>query len=85
MKIPSIEYKIKEVDWSKEQKLLAKESHHIYHLYGSDALSEIYFTENKTALLVMEMSNQSAAVQAPDTLPLVPSGSIKFEVMALRP
>ena len=85
MKILAIENEIEGVDWANSEDLLKDEAQHVYGLYLSDYLREIYFTENKNAILVMETEDKKAAIKLLDALPLVKSGKIKFEVMELRP
>lgn len=85
MKILAIENEIEDVEWDNLEDLLRDEAQHVYNLYLSDSLREIYFTENKNAILVMETEDKKAAIKLLDTLPLVKSGKIKFEVMELRP
>jgi len=85
MKILAIENEMKGVEWDNLGDLLKEEAQHVYNLYLSDSLREIYFTENKNAILVMETEDKKAAIKLLDTLPLVKSGKIKFEVMELRP
>ncbi len=85
MKILAIENEIEGVEWDNLEDLLKEEAQHVYNLYLSDSLREIYFTENKNAILVMETEDKKTAIKLLDTLPLVKSGKIKFEVMELRP
>jgi len=85
MKILAIEKETEGIDWNDLTDLLKEEAHHVYKLYLSGVLREIYFTENKNAVLVLEVLNKDEAVELLDTLPLVKSGKIKFEVMALNP
>ncbi|MBK7232046.1 MAG: superoxide dismutase [Saprospiraceae bacterium] len=85
MKILAIEKEIEEVEWDNLGDLLQEEAHHVYHLYLSDSLREIYFTENKNAILILETEDKKTAINLLDTLPLVKSGKIRFELMELRP
>ena len=85
MKILAIENEIEGVEWDNSEDLLKDEAQHVYNLYLSDSLREIYFTENKNAILMMETKDKKTAIKLLDTLPLVKSGKIKFEVMELRP
>ena len=85
MKILAIENEIEGVEWDNLEDLLKDEAQHVYNLYLSGSLREIYFTETKNAILVMETEDKKAALKLLDTLPLVKSGKIKFEVMELRP
>lgn len=85
MKILAIEKETEGIEWNNPEDLLKDEALHVYHLYLSGSLREIYFTENKNAILVLETVDKEAAIQLLDTLPLVMSGKIRFEVMELRP
>ena len=85
MKILAIENEIEGVDWDKLEDLLKEEAQHVYNLYLSDSLREIYFTENKNAVLMLETEDRKTAIKLLDTLPLVKAGKIKFDVMELRP
>lgn len=85
MKILAIENEIEGVDWNKLEDVLKNEARQVYNLYLSDTIREIYFTENKNAILVLEMKDKKAAIELLKTLSLVKTGKIKFEVMELRP
>ncbi len=85
MKILALEKEMKDVDWNNLGDLLKDEAQYVFHLYLSDSLREIYFTENKNAVLVLEAANKHAANELLKTLPLVKSGKIQFEIMELRP
>lgn len=54
-------------------------------MFLSGNLREIYFTENKNAVLVLECEDKIVAKQLLDNLPLVRKGIIDFEVMELQP
>lgn len=85
MKILAIEKESKGVDWNDLDELLKAEAQHIFQLYLSDSLREIYFTENKNAILILETSDKESALTLLETLPLVKSGKIQFDIMELRP
>jgi len=85
MKILALETEIKDVIWKNTETLLEQEAHHIFQLYLSDCLREIYFTEDKNAILIMETENKNEAKKLLDSLPLVKSGKIRFKIMELRP
>lgn len=85
MKILAIENEIEGVEWDNLGDLLQEEAHHVYHLYLSDSLREIYFTENKNAILILETEDKETAIKLLGTLPLVKYGKIKFDIMELRP
>ena len=85
MKILAIEHDMEGVAWETLGDLLQEEAKHVYHLYLSDSLREIYFTENKNAILILETEDTKTAMGILNELPLVKSGRIRFEVMELRP
>jgi hypothetical protein len=47
MKILAIENEIEGAEWDNLEDLLKDEAQHVYNLYLSNSLREIYFTENK--------------------------------------
>lgn len=85
MKILAIEREIGGVEWDNTEELLEQEAQHVFQLYLSDSLREIYFTEDKNAVLVMETKDRKTAKILLEALPLVKSGKIKFEVFELNP
>ena len=85
MKILAFEKEMKDVDWNNLGDLLKDEAQHVFHLYLSDSLREIYFTENKNAILILETTDKESALNLLETLPLVKSGKIQFDIMELRP
>lgn len=85
MKILAIEKESKGVDWNDLEDLLKAEAQHVFHLYLSDSLREIYFTENKNAILILETTDKESALNLLETLPLVKSGKIQFDIMELKP
>ncbi len=85
MKILALEKEIQPVDWNNETQSLIEEAKSAYKLMLSGTLREIYFTENKNAVLILECDNNMAAKQLLSTLPLVEKGLIEFEIMELHP
>lgn len=85
MKILAIEREMKGVKWDNVSDLLKNEARHVFELYLSDTLREIYFTEDKNAVLVLEAKDKSTAKQMLDSFPLVESGMIQFDLMELWP
>ena len=85
MKILAIEKEITEIDWNDATNILKQEVKQVYQLYLADQLREIYFTENKNAVLILETENKDQAQQLLNTLPLVQNKMIEFDVMELRP
>ncbi len=85
MKILAIEKEIEGTGRAHLEDLLKDEAQHVFNLYLSDSLREIYFTADKNAVLVMETEDKKTAGNLLDSLPLVKSGMIKFDIMELRP
>jgi hypothetical protein len=85
MKILAIEKELKTVDWGNESQTLIEEAKSAYKMMLSGNLREIYFTENKNAVLVLECEDKIVAKQLLDKLPLVKKGLIDFELMELQP
>lgn len=85
MKILAIEKELESVAWHKLEDLLRDEAYHVYELYRSGWIREIYFTEHKNAVLVLEAEDKNAGTELLATLPLVKHGKIQFELMELQP
>jgi len=85
MKILALEKEIEGVKWDNLEDLLEEEAQFVFQLYLSDSLREIYFTEEKNAVLIMETEDRKTAEKLLDSLPLVKSGKIRFDIMELRP
>lgn len=80
-----MEKEIEGAEWDNIDNLLKDEAQHVYELYLSDTVREIYFTENKNVVLVMEAEDKKTVKKLLDSFPLVKSGKIKFDIMELRP
>ena len=85
MKILAIEKEIKAVDWENENLILMEEAKSAYNLMLSGNLREIYFTEQKNAVLILECEDKMVAKQMLDKLPLVIKGLVDFDIMELQP
>jgi len=85
MKILALEREIEGTNWDNTEKLLEQEAQHVFQLYLSDSLREIYFTESKNAVLIIETKDRKTAERLLNSLPLVKSRKIKFDVMELKP
>jgi len=85
MKILAIEKELKTVEWKNESQTLFEEAKSAYEMMLSGNLREIYFTENKNAVLVLECEDKIIAKRLLDTLPLVRKGIIGFELTELHP
>ena len=85
MKFLAIERELKDVNWKYEQNILKEEAYRVNKLMNDDILREIYFTENKNAVLILECTNKEQAVKTLSSLPLVKNGIIAFDVFSLMP
>jgi hypothetical protein len=90
MKILAIEkesdsYRIEGIKWDNIEDVLEQEAQHVFQMYLSDSLREIYFTEDKNAVLILETNDRETAKELLDSLPLVKKGKISFDIMELRP
>ena len=85
MKVLALEKEMEGTTWEHTEKLLEQEAQHIFQLYLSDCLREIYFTENKNAVLVLEAIERKTAEKLLNDLPLVKSKKIRFEIIELKP
>jgi hypothetical protein len=85
MKILAIEKEFEGVNWDNMEDVLEQEAQHVFQLYLSDSLREIYFTEDKNAVLILETVDREKAKELLDSLPLVKNKKIRFEIMELRP
>jgi len=85
MKILAIEKELKNVDWENESQTLIEEAKSAYKMVLSGFLREIYFTDKKNAVLILECEDKNAAFQLLEKLPLVKKELITFEIMELHP
>ncbi|HRZ96391.1 MAG TPA: hypothetical protein P5084_02465 [Paludibacter sp.] len=85
MKFLAIEKDIPNTNRGNIEKILADEARKVYELYLSGALREIYFNEAHNAVLILECESKNQAFQLLDSLPLIKSKMIEFEVMELLP
>ena len=85
MKILAMEAEIPGADWSGAAALLKDEARHVYDLYLSGALREIWFTEAHDAVIILECADLDEAERLLGELPLVRDGLIRFVLHELRP
>jgi hypothetical protein len=85
MKILALEKEIEGTTWEHSEKLLEQEAQHVFQLYLADSIREIYFTEDKNAVLILETKDKKTAEELLNDLPLVKSNMIRFEILELRP
>lgn len=85
MKILAIEKEVKAVDWNEESQTLVEEAKSVYKMMLTGNLREIYFTENKNAVIILECEDKLEAKRLLESLPLVQKGIIAFDIMVLQP
>ena len=85
MKILAIEKDIENEKWGNSDNILKQEAKKVYQLYLSGSLREVYFSENKNAVLILEAENKQMAEKLLSSLPLVKENMIQFEIIELRP
>ncbi len=86
MKILALEHEKPGVTADRFQPLLRDEAARLYQLVQSGFVRETYFRADRhDAVLVLECVDLAEAQAALDTLPLVASGLIRFELIPLVP
>ena len=85
MKILAFENDNEGVDWNNSREILEEEARHVYQFYLKGFVREIYFTENKNAVLILECENKDEASRLLNTLPLIQKGFTHFSLVELRP
>jgi hypothetical protein len=85
MKILAIETELKKLDANSDKEILKQEALAVLELQQRDIIREIYFDENRCAVLILECGSKTEAEQILSGLPLVKSGFISFEIKELQP
>ena len=73
------------IDWSLQDHALKSEAQHVWNLYKRGVLKNIWFTEKKDAILIIEASTQDEAESVINDLPLVKSELLKYSINSLLP
>jgi hypothetical protein len=85
MKFLALEIEIEGVDWSNSEAILKEEAIVALKLFEKGLIREMYFNEDKCAILILECSSKTEAEEALSMLPLVKEKMIRFEVKQLLP
>jgi tRNA A-37 threonylcarbamoyl transferase component Bud32 len=85
MKFLALEKEVEGVNWDLQKHILEKEAKHVYNLYEQGIIREIYFSESKNAVIILECVNITEAKNVLQSLPLVGNKLIEFDVMELLP
>lgn len=86
MKIIAIEKEIAGTNAGDFEPFLKDEAHHLWQLYNSDVVREVYFrTDDNTAVIIMECDSLFHAKEIIAEFPLVQNKLIEFELIPLKP
>jgi len=85
MKFIALEKGIEGANWSNADEVLAREAYRVHELYLEGILREIYLTEERHAILILESQTREQTEKALATLPLVKERMIEFDVSELNP
>ena len=85
MKILAIENELDKNIEGNISELYEEEALHVYNLYKDDVIREIYFNQDKCAVIILECKNIEEAKSIIDGFPLVQAGLIEFAFHALTP
>jgi muconolactone delta-isomerase len=86
MKILAMEIEVEGVRPEQFQPHLKEEAEHVWELYQSGVIRELYFRADRSeAILMLECEDRSEARQVLGSLPLVKAGLITFDIIPLVP
>ncbi len=86
MKIIAIEKEITRRTPEDFEPFLREEAHHLWQLYNSDVVREVYFrTDDHTVVIIMECDSLVHAKEIVAEFPLVQNKLIEFELIPLKP
>jgi len=72
-------------DWSVHSQLLQDEAKHVLGLYQQGIIRNIWFSEKKDALIIIEIETIENANRVVNDFPLVKANLIKFTITCLLP
>ncbi|MDY0093643.1 MAG: hypothetical protein RBT80_13170 [Candidatus Vecturithrix sp.] len=73
------------INWSIQSELLMDEAKHVWSLYKKGIIRNIWFSENKDALLMIESENREQVKTILDDFPLVKANLIEYKITLLLP
>jgi hypothetical protein len=85
MKYLALEKEVENADWSNSEGILKQEAKTALKLFEQGLIREMYFDEDKNAVLILECNSKTEAEKTLGQLPLVKAGMINFEVRELKP
>ncbi len=84
MKILAIEKEINDVNWNHAYESLRQEARFIYDLQKRNIIREIYFNDQKCAVIIFECKDTKEAEFHINSFPLVKDKYIRFELHELH-
>ena len=85
MKILAIEKELKSIPKGDAEMILKEEALKVWELKEKELIREIYFTEERCAVLILECKNLIEATTILKELPLVQNEFIRFDLLELHP
>jgi len=85
MKILAITKDVPGVSWENSDEILKNETINAYKLYRDGIFREIYFTQNRDAIIILETESLNEASKFMNGLPLVEQNLITYELFELNP
>ena len=85
MKILAIEKPVEGIDWESIPEILKQEAAYVYMLQMQNRLREIYFNQDKCAMIILECKDKAEAESILNEFPLVKKKFISFEIHELLP
>jgi len=85
MKYLATEIEIEGVVWNNSEAILKEEAKAALLLFEKGLIREMYFDEDKCAVLILECQSKNEAEETLQQLPLVKAGMIKFDIKELKP
>jgi hypothetical protein len=85
MKFLALEKEVEGVNWDLQKHILEKEAKHVYNLYAAGIIREIYFSETKNAVIILECASMTEARNVVQSFPLVENNLIEIDVIELHP
>ena len=73
------------IEWSNHAQLLKDEAKHIMSLYLKGIIRNLWFSEHKDALLILESESIDQVKETINAFPLVKANLIKFNITCLLP
>ncbi|OFX83987.1 MAG: hypothetical protein A2W99_03460 [Bacteroidetes bacterium GWF2_33_16] len=84
MKILAIEKELDSTNSMIQNEIFQEEAKHVYELYQKEIIREIYFTDTKNAILILECKDKYEAKSILNEFPLVKTGMIDFNMLELH-